>query len=72
MNEVTSEQWLSLTDDQKKTYLKSWLSELAKIKKKSHALSNTRGQGKLISLKQELQDKILKVIEIEKTYDQSS
>jgi hypothetical protein len=57
--------WLQLSEDEKFDELQSYLNAIIDIEKGRHELSNTRAQGRLSSIRKELQEKIFKIIELE-------
>jgi hypothetical protein len=57
--------WLKLSEDEKFAELQAYLDAVIQIDKGMHELSNTRSQGKLSTIKKELQENIFKIIELE-------
>jgi hypothetical protein len=57
--------WMQLSDDEKFAELHTYLQEIITIEKGEHELSKSKQQGKLASIKKELQQKIFKIIELE-------
>lgn len=57
--------WLELSDALKHAELQEYLKELVLIEKGIHELSHTKEQGKLTTIKTDLQNKIFKIIELE-------
>lgn len=57
--------WMQLSEKEKITELKSYLDILINIDKGNHELYKTKEQGKLVSIKKDILDKINKIIEWE-------
>ena len=57
--------WMQLSEDEKFAELQKYLDAVIKIEKGLHEFSNTREEGKLPSIKKELQQIIFKIIELE-------
>lgn len=57
--------WLKLNDVDKIDEIQECLNKLLAIENGEHELCGTRMQGKLVTIKKDLQDKIFKIIEIE-------
>ena len=57
--------WLSLSDEDKFVEIQQYLNQLLAIEEGRHELSNTSAQGKLPSIRKELEDKIFKIIELD-------
>lgn len=57
--------WLQLNESEKISELQRYLTELLAIEKGNHELSNTVQQGKLVTIRAELEHKIFKIIELE-------
>ncbi len=57
--------WHSLTDDEKLGELESYLTQYRILDSGNHELKGSREAGRIRSLKKELKDKILKIIELE-------
>lgn len=57
--------WLQLTEEEKLEYLQSYLDELLIIENGTHELSHTREQGKLSTVRKNLEENVFKIIELE-------
>jgi hypothetical protein len=57
--------WLQLSEEEKFAELQTYLDAVIQIEKGQHELSKTPEQGRLVSIKKELYDKIFKIIELE-------
>lgn len=57
--------WLGLSYSEKLEELGGYLAEYRKLDSGNHELKGTREEGKIRSLKKELKEKILKIIELE-------
>jgi hypothetical protein len=57
--------WLQLTELEKHDELQKYLRELILIEKGEHSLSHTKQQGKLSTIKADLQNKVFKILELE-------
>lgn len=57
--------WLQLSEDEKFDELQTYLNTFIDIEKGRHELSNTSTQGRLSTIRKELQEKIFKIIELE-------
>lgn len=57
--------WMQLSESDKLAELQSYLNEILSIENGTHELSHTLQQGRLASLRLELENKIFKIIELE-------
>jgi hypothetical protein len=57
--------WLQLTEDEKFSEIQSYLNSYLEIEAGNHELCNTSSQGRLVTIKKELEDKIFKILDIE-------
>jgi hypothetical protein len=57
--------WLQLTEDEKFSEIRSYLNSYLEIETGNHELCNTSSQGRLVTIKKELEDKIFKILDIE-------
>jgi len=57
--------WLQLSETEKFAELQLCLNAIIQIEKGEHELSDTLEQGKLVTIKKELHEKIFKIIELE-------
>jgi hypothetical protein len=57
--------WLQLNDEEKIAEIQIYLNQYLSIETRNHELSNQPNQGKLVSIKKELETKIFKILEIE-------
>jgi hypothetical protein len=57
--------WMQLSIKEKTAELQSYIDQLLAIENNEHELSNTREQGKLPTIRKELEKNIFKIIELE-------
>jgi hypothetical protein len=57
--------WYSLSDAEKLDELNNYLTQYRNLDSGNHELKGTKEEGKIRSLKQELKQKIIKIIELE-------
>jgi len=57
--------WVQLSESEKFAELQAYLDAVIAIDEGEHELSHTEEQGKLVTIKKELHEKIFKIIELE-------
>ena len=62
---IDEEIWVKLSDDEKLAELEKYLTEYRRLDSGEHELRGTYHQGKIKTLKKELQEKINKIIDLE-------